>query len=184
MAFLNETGVARLWYHIRAALGAKANSEDVENVAGEVENINESLIATNSEIGRLELLIVSKDDIPNEVEGTESFKEMQEQMTSTATDVNTIKYEDIPELEARVRTLESGVHITEAEMELHMEGTPYSNVSNADGWKVTENGTALIEAADGKVTAPKLRATDSMIIGGLAWKAGKDKHVRLLKYGR
>ena len=49
---------------------------------------------------------------------------------------------------------------------------------------ISEDGAPIITCAETKLTAPRITVSDAFIIGGLAWKSGEDKHVRLLKYGR
>ena len=88
------------------------------------------------------------------------------------------------DLEGRVQTIESGVHISGSEIGIYSSDSPYRNTITNDGWKITENGTPVITCAETKLTAPRVQVTDALIIGDLAWKPGSDKHLRLLKYGR
>ena len=76
------------------------------------------------------------------------------------------------------------MHIEGAEIGIYTSESPYRNTITNSGWVISENGTPIIECAETKLTAPRVQITDAMIIGGLAWKPGTDKHVRLLKYGR
>ncbi len=87
-------------------------------------------------------------------------------------------------LEGRVQTIESGVHISGSEIGIYSSDSPYRNTITNDGWKITENGAPVITCAETKLTAPRVQVTDALIIGDLAWKPSSDKHLRLLKYGR
>ena len=87
-------------------------------------------------------------------------------------------------LEGRVQTIESGVHISGSEIGIYSSDSPYRNTITNDGWKITENGSPVITCAETKLTAPRVQVTDALIIGDLAWKPSSDKHLRLLKYGR
>ena len=88
------------------------------------------------------------------------------------------------DLEGRVQTIESGVHISGSEIGIYSSDSPYRNTITNDGWKITENGSPVITCAETKLTAPRVQVTDALIIGDLAWKPSSDKHLRLLKYGR
>ena len=87
-------------------------------------------------------------------------------------------------LAGRVETLESGVHISGAEIGLYASGSPYRNTITNTGWVVSENGAPVIACAETRLTAPRVYTTDALILGRLAWKVGRDRHTRLLKYGR
>ena len=115
---------------------------------------------------------------------TETAAEIQTQLEMTKNGLSVIQTETIPGLDGRVKTLESGVHIEGAEIGIYTSESPYRNTITNSGWVISENGTPIIECAETKLTAPRVQITDAMIIGGLAWKPGTDKHVRLLKYGR
>ncbi len=88
------------------------------------------------------------------------------------------------ELDGRVKTLESGVHIEGAEIGIYTSDSPYRNTITNSGWEISEHGTPVITCAETKLTAPRVQITDALIIGITAWKPGTDKHLRLLKYGR
>ena len=115
---------------------------------------------------------------------TETAAEIQTQLEVTKNGLSVIQTETIPGLDGRVKTLESGVHIEGAEIGIYTSESPYRNTITNSGWVISENGTPIIECAETKLTAPRVQVTDAIIIGGLAWKPGTDKHVRLLKYGR
>ena len=86
------------------------------------------------------------------------------------------------DLSGRMQTIESGVHIRGAAVEIYTSESAYRNILTNDGWKITENGAAVIQCAETKLTAPRVQVTDALILGGLALRAGADGHVRVLKY--
>lgn len=108
---------------------------------------------------------------------------LQTQITQTASGLSIIQ-NTATDLEGRVKTIESGVHINGAEIGIYTTDSPYKNTITNEGWTISENGTAVITCAETKLTAPRVQVTDALIIGILAWKPGSDKHLRLLKYGR
>ena len=108
---------------------------------------------------------------------------LQTQITQTASGLSIIQ-NTATDLEGRVKTIESGVHINGAEIGIYTTDSPYKNTITNEGWIISENGTAVITCAETKLTAPRVQVTDALIIGILAWKPGSDKHLRLLKYGR
>ena len=83
-----------------------------------------------------------------------------------------------------METIESGVHISGSEIGIYASDSPFRNTITNNGWVISEDGAPIITCAETKLTAPRITVSDAFIIGGLAWKPGEDKHVRLLKYGR
>lgn len=117
-------------------------------------------------------------------QASETAAEIQTQLEITKSGLSVIQNETVPDLDGRVKTLESGVHISGAEIGIYTSESPYRNTITNSGWVISENGTPIIECAETKLTAPRVQVTDALIIGSLAWKSTSDKHMRLLKYGR
>lgn len=117
-------------------------------------------------------------------QANETAAEIQTQLEITKNGLSVIQNETVPDLDGRVKTLESGVHISGAEIGIYTSESPYRNTITNSGWVISENGTPIIECAETKLTAPRVQVTDALIIGSLAWKSTSDKHMRLLKYGR
>ena len=109
---------------------------------------------------------------------------LETQMTLTREGLSVIQTETIPGLEGRVETIESGVHISGAEIGIYTGDSPFRNTITNSGWVISEDGAPIITCAETKLTAPRIVVSDALMIGGLAWKPGTDGHVRLLKYGR
>ena len=109
---------------------------------------------------------------------------LQNQMSLTQSGLDYIQTESIPDLEGRVKTIESGVHIEGSTIGIYSSNSPYKNTITNDGWVISEDGQPIITCAETKLSAPRVQVTDAFIIGNLAWKPGSDNHLRLLKYGR
>ena len=109
---------------------------------------------------------------------------LETQLTLTQEGLSIVRTETIPGLEGRVETIESGVHIEGSEIGIYTSDSPFRNTITNNGWVISEDGAPIITCAETKLTAPRVMVSDAFIIGGLAWKPGTDKHVRLLKYGR
>lgn len=109
---------------------------------------------------------------------------LETQLTLTQVGLSIVRTETIPGLEGRVETIESGVHIAGSEIGIYTSDSPFRNTITNNGWVISEDGAPIITCAETKLTAPRVMVSDAFIIGGLAWKPGEDKHVRLLKYGR
>lgn len=109
---------------------------------------------------------------------------LETQLTLTQEGLSVVRTETIPGLEGRVETIESGVHIEGSEIGIYTSDSPFRNTITNNGWVISEDGAPIITCAETKLTAPRVMVSDAFIIGGLAWKPGEDKHVRLLKYGR
>nr|DAP63082.1 MAG TPA: tail protein [Caudoviricetes sp.] len=109
---------------------------------------------------------------------------LETQLTLTQEGLSIVRTETIPGLEGRVETIESGVHIAGSEIGIYTSDSPFRNTITNNGWVISEDGAPIITCAETKLTAPRVMVSDAFIIGGLAWKPGTDKHVRLLKYGR
>ncbi len=109
---------------------------------------------------------------------------LETQLTLTQEGLSVVRTETIPGLEGRVETIESGVHIAGSEIGIYTSDSPFRNTITNNGWVISEDGAPIITCAETKLTAPRVMVSDAFIIGGLAWKPGEDKHVRLLKYGR
>lgn len=109
---------------------------------------------------------------------------LQNQVSITQSGLSILQTESIPDLEGRVKTIESGVHIEGSTIGIYASDSPYKNTITNDGWVISEDGQPIITCAETKLSAPRVQVTDAFIIGDLAWKPGSDKHLRLLKYGR
>ena len=108
---------------------------------------------------------------------------LQTQVSQTASGLSVVRTQT-SSLEGRIETIESGVHIEGSTIGIYSSDSPFQNIITESGWRITENDSPIITCAETKLTAPRVQVTDALLIGGLAWKPGNDKHLRLLKYGR
>ena len=174
------------------SLDLSANESIKLTVQGVRDDIDEVSNATETALGLAETAQDTANNARTEAanaqaaadEANEAAATIQTQLELTKDGLAIVQNETIPGLDGRVKTLESGVHISGAEIGIYTSESPYRNTITNSGWTISENGTAIIECAETKLTAPRVQVTDAFIVGGLAWKPGSDKHVRMLKYGR
>lgn len=174
------------------SLDLSANESIKLTVQGVRDDIDEVSNATETALGLAETAQDTASNARTEAanaqaaadEANENAAAIQTQLELTKNGLAIVQNETIPGLDGRVKTLESGVHISGAEIGIYTSESPYRNTITNSGWTISENGTAIIECAETKLTAPRVQVTDAFIVGGLAWKPGSDKHVRMLKYGR
>lgn len=114
----------------------------------------------------------------------ETMEVLQTRLTQTANGLSIVRTQTLPDLEGRMKTLESGVHIEGSRIGIYTSDSPFKNTITHSGWEITENDTPVVVCAETKLIAPRVQTTDAFMIGGLAWKVGRDGHTRMLKYGR
>ena len=174
------------------SLDLSANESIRLTVQGVRDDIDEVSGATETALGLAEVAQESADNAQETANGAqESANQANEragaletQLTLTQEGLSIVRTETIPGLESRVETIESGVHISGSEIGIYASDSPFRNTITNNGWVISEDGSPIITCAETKLTAPRITVSDAFIIGGLAWKPGEDKHVRLLKYGR
>ena len=174
------------------SLDLSANESIRLTVQGVRDDIDEVSGATETALGLAEVAQESADNAQETANGAqESANQANErasiletQLTLTQEGLSVVRTETIPGLEGRVETIESGVHIAGSEIGIYTSDSPFRNTITNNGWVISEDGAPIITCAETKLTAPRVMVSDAFIIGGLAWKPGEDKHVRLLKYGR
>ncbi len=174
------------------SLDLSANESIRLTVQGVRDDIDEVSAATETALGLAEVAQESADNAQETANGAqESANQANEragaletQLTLTQEGLSIVRTETIPGLESRVETIESGVHISGSEIGIYASDSPFRNTITNNGWVISEDGAPIITCAETKLTAPRITVSDAFIIGGLAWKPGEDKHVRLLKYGR
>lgn len=174
------------------SLDLSANESIRLTVQGVRDDIDEVSGATETALGLAEVAQETADNAQETANGAqESANQANEragaletQLTLTQEGLSIVRTETIPGLESRVETIESGVHISGSEIGIYASDSPFRNTITNNGWVISEDGAPIITCAETKLTAPRITVSDAFIIGGLAWKTGEDKHVRLLKYGR
>ena len=174
------------------SLDLSANESIRLTVQGVRDDIDEVSGATETALGLAEVAQESADNAQETANGAqesanqanERASALETQLTLTQEGLSIVRTETIPGLESRVETIESGVHISGSEIGIYASDSPFRNTITNNGWVISEDGAPIITCAETKLTAPRITVSDAFIIGGLAWKPGEDKHVRLLKYGR
>lgn len=174
------------------SLDLSANESIRLTVQGVRDDIDEVSGATETALGLAEVAQETADNAQETANGAqesanqanERASALETQLTLTQEGLSIVRTETIPGLESRVETIESGVHISGSEIGIYASDSPFRNTITNNGWVISEDGAPIITCAETKLTAPRITVSDAFIIGGLAWKSGEDKHVRLLKYGR
>ncbi len=191
-AVLASAVIPTIYTDTITALGNSLNLSANESIIATVEGATEPLYdATDTATGIAEVAQDAAEKAQETADAaqatadaaTEATASIRTQLIQTKDSVSLIQT-TTTDLEGRVRTIESGVHIEGAKVEIYTTDSPYRNTMTQDGWEISENGTSVITCAETKLTAPRVQVTDALIIGISAWRPGADKHLRLLKYGR
>ena len=190
-ALISSASIPMLYVTSLSALGNSIDISANTAITSTVTSVEAVCEAVENVTGRTENLMNAVDSLQTFAENAQTLADaakqntqtLQTQITQTNDAVSVIR-SSTSALDGRVAVIESGVHIKGAEIGIYSSDSPYRNTITHDGWRITENGAPVITCAETKLTAPRISVTDALIIGGLAFKPGADKHVRLLKYGR
>lgn len=163
---------------IADSMSGTIDSFDDRLAAAELKVTDSAIIAAVTESTEYQDLVDDIDDTNNAITA------LQTQVALNADGLGIVQRETVPGLDGRIRTLESGVHISGAEIGIYTSESPYRNTITNSGWVISENGMPIIECTESKIASPRISVSDAMIIGGCAWKTGGDRHLRLLRYGR
>lgn len=190
-ALISSASIPMLYVTALTALGSSIDISANESIVLTTTSVEAASQAAETATDKAENCLKEIDTTNTAVEQLQT--ETQELQTVTTTIQNQVVLNrnglnvlqtNTEEIDGRVKTLESGVHIDGSTIEIYTSDSAYRNKITNDGWQITENGSPVITCAETKLTAPRVAVTDALIIGGLAWKPSGDKHVRLLKYGR
>lgn len=156
-----------------------------------MEDLDNLTLATDAALGLAERVegrageaaALAQEALEGSAAANQAIRTLQTSVTQTENGLSVV-ISRTTDVEGRVQSLESGVHIGENGIGIYKEGSPFRNTVTNDGWMISENDSPIITCAETKLTAPRVQITDALIIGNSAWKAGSDNHLRLLKYGR
>ena len=156
---------------------AQGAQEDANAIYGSLNDFNQRLEDVRG-------LIMSEDEIKATIFNSSEYSTVANQVTQTANDLNITRTEVFGDngLEERLQVIESGVHISGANIGIWSSDSPFQmNIDNS-GWEITEGGQSTIVARESKIIAPRVQITDAFMIGSLALRSSGG-HMRLLKYG-
>ena len=188
-AVLASASVPALCVASMKALGNGIDISANEAIAMTVQSVDAVSEAAETATTRAENALKEISEAQEKMEALQSgFDEMQlnntqiqNQLALTKEGLRVVQSAEM-DLDGRIRTIESGVHMRGAAVEIYTSESAYRNILTNDGWRITENGAAVIACAETKLTAPRVQVTDALILGGIAMKTGADGHTRMLKY--
>ena len=161
---------------------------DTSDVRAALSGVDGDLAALASEVGLLEgqvgsiaEQIITPDGVKSIVLDSDEYRLLAQQASLTA-DGLSVTQTTVENLDGRVETLESGVHIAGAEIGIYASDSPFRMQIDNTGWEITQDGQSTISARESKIVAPRVQVTDALMLGSLAVKSSEGR-LRLLKYG-
>ena len=160
---------------------------DTSDVRAALSGVDGDLAALASEVGLLEgqvgsiaEQIITPDGVKSIVLDSDEYRLLAQQASLTA-DGLSVTQTTVENLDGRVETLESGVHIAGAEIGIYASDSPFRMQIDNTGWEITQDGQSTISARESKIVAPRVQVTDALMLGSLAVKSSEGC-LRLLKY--
>ena len=160
---------------------------DTSDVRAALSGVDGDLAALASEVGLLEgqvgsiaEQIITPDGVKSIVLDSDEYRLLAQQASLTA-DGLSVTQTTVENLDGRVETLESGVHIAGAEIGIYASDSPFRMQIDNTGWEITQDGQSTISARESKIVAPRVQVTDALMLGSLAVKSSEGR-LRLLKY--
>lgn len=166
---------------IVGTLDEKVNVDTVDEIASNVESAFAMAEELENSVTDVQAAVKAAQESANT--NATNIKNMQTTVTQTASGLSVVQTKQT-DLEGRVETIESGVHIEGSEIGIYASDSPFKNTITNTGWEISENDAPIIICAETKLSSPRVQVTDALMIGGLAIRPGADKHVRVLKYGK
>ena len=160
------------------AISLRATKEEVEDSIEAVSGSVDAVIQAVEELGEL---VVSPEELVSRVTNSTPFQTLQTELSQTASGL-TFTQSAVSDIEGRVESLESGVHIGADGIDIYKSNSAYRMHIDNVGWAITGDGQETIAARESKMFAPRVQVNDALIMGRTAWKVGSDGFSRWLKY--
>ena len=160
------------------AISLRATKEEVED---SIEAVSGSVDAVSQAVEELGELVVSPEELVSRVTNSTPFQTLQSEVSQTASGL-TFTQSAVSDIEGRVESLESGVHIGADGIDIYKSNSAYRMHIDNVGWAITGDGQETIAARESKMFAPRVQVNDALIMGRTAWKVGSDGFSRWLKY--
>lgn len=160
------------------AISLRATKEEVED---SIEAVTGSVDAVSQTVEELGELVVSPEELVSRVTNSTPFQTLQSEVSQTASGL-TFTQSAVSDIEGRVESLESGVHIGADGIDIYKSNSAYRMHIDNVGWAITGDGQETIAARESKMFAPRVQVNDALIMGRTAWKVGSDGFSRWLKY--
>ena len=160
------------------AISLRATKEEVED---SIEAVTGSVDAVSQAVEELGELVVSPEELVSRVTTSTAFQTLQSEVSQTANGL-TFTQSAVSDIEGRVESLESGVHIGADGIGIYRSDYPYQMQLGAGGWAIRNGDAETIAARESKMFAPRVQVNDALIMGRTAWKVGSDGFSRWQKY--
>ena len=160
------------------AISLRATKEEVED---SIEAVSGSVDAVSQTVEELGEMVVSPEELVSRVITSTPFQTLQSEVSQTASGL-TFTQSAVSDIEGRVESLESGVHIGADGIDIYKSNSAYRMHIDNVGWAITGDGQETIAARESKMFAPRVQVNDALIMGRTAWKVGSDGFSRWLKY--
>ena len=160
------------------AISLRATKEEVED---SIEAVTGSVDAVSQTVEELGEMVVSPEELVSRVTNSTPFQTLQSKVSQTASGL-TFTQSAVSDIEGRVESLESGVHIGADGIDIYKSNSAYRMHIDNVGWAITGDGQETIAARESKMFAPRVQVNDALIMGRTAWKVGSDGFSRWLKY--
>ena len=126
-------------------------------------------------------LVVSPEELVSRVTTSTAFQTLQSEVSQTANGL-TFTQSAVSDIEGRVESLESGVHIGADGIGIYRSDYPYQMQLGAGGWAIRNGDAETIAARESKMFAPRVQVNDALIMDRTAWKIGSDGCLRWIRY--
>lgn len=160
------------------AISLRATKEEVED---SFEAVTGSVDAVSQAVEELGELVVSPDELVSRVTASTAFQTLQSEVSQTASGL-TFTQSAVSDIEGRVESLESGVHIGADGIGIYRSDYPYQMQLGAGGWAIRNGDAETIAARESKMFAPRVQVNDALIMDRTAWKIGSDGCLRWIRY--
>ena len=160
------------------AISLRATKEEVED---SIEAVSGSVDAVSQTVEELGEMVVSPEELVSRVTNSTPFQTLQTELSQTASGL-TFTQSAVSDIEGRVESLESGVHIGADGIDIYKSNSAYRMHIDNVGWAITGDGQETIAARESKMFAPRVQVNDALIMGRTAWKVGSDGFSRWQKY--
>lgn len=160
------------------AISLRATKEEVED---SIEAVSGSVDAVSQTVEELGEMVVSPEELVSRVITSTPFQTLQSEVSQTASGL-TFTQSAVSDIEGRVESLESGVHIGADGIDIYKSNSAYRMHIDNVGWAITGDGQETIAARESKMFAPRVQVNDALIMGRTAWKVGSDGFSRWQKY--
>ena len=160
------------------AISLRATKEEVED---SIEAVTGSVDAVSQAVEELGELVVSPEELVSRVTTSTAFQTLQSEVSQTANGL-TFTQSAVSDIEGRVESLESGVHIGADGIGIYRSDYPYQMQLGAGGWAIRNGDAETIAARESKMFAPRVQVNDALIMDRTAWKIGSDGCLRWIRY--